>query len=226
MAVSSIESLVERGVQGVLFDNDGTLVDSRDLLLASFRFATEQVLGRTFSDTEFMAGVGTPLDLQMYDFTDDSALAVELARVYREHNAAVHDDLIRSFPGMTEVLERFRAAGIALGVVTSKRHEVAARGLRRCGLDGFFEVLIGPDDWPEHKPAPGPVLHACDLMGLDPHTCAYVGDSPFDIRAGNAAGTASVAVLWGMFPHDELVREGPAAVCERIDALPGLFGVR
>ena len=92
-----------------------------------------------------------------------------------------------------------------MGVVTSKRHWLAQRGLEICGLDSFFEFLVGSDDWLEHKPAPGPILHGCELLGIAPVQCIYIGDSPFDIQAANAAGCQSVAALWGMFTEEELV---------------------
>lgn len=201
-------------IKGVLFDLDGTLVDSHDLILASFRYATREVLGRGIPDEALMAKVGQPLAVQMWDFTDDAAVHDELLRVYRDHNARVHDDMIKPFPGTFEALSALREAGLPLGVVTSKRHEAAQRGLSVCGLAEFFPFLVSPDDWPEHKPAPGPVAHGCDLLGLSARACLYVGDSPFDMRSGNGAGCLTAAALWGMFPANVLCAERPNYACE------------
>ena len=214
---------VQRDIQAVLFDLDGTLLDTYDLLLTTFRYATRAVLGRTISDEALMAKVGQPLNTQMWDFTDDAAVHDELCRTYREHNAVVHDDLIKLFPDTTEMLDRLKDAGVPLGVVTSKRHAPAARGLDRFELGGYFDFLVGSDDWPEHKPAPGPVAHGCDLLGLDPRACLYVGDSSFDIQAGNAAGCATAAALWGMFPRGALLPELPTFVCDRCSDVPSLL---
>ena len=136
-------------MQAVLFDLDGTLLDTHDLLLATFRYTARTVLREAISDERLMAKVGQPLNTQMWDFTDDPAVHEELCRVYREYNAEVHDDMIRLFDGTVPMLERLKEAGLPLAVVTSKRHEVAMRGLDLFGLTGYFDFLIGSDDWPE-----------------------------------------------------------------------------
>lgn len=214
---------VLRGVRGILFDLDGTVLDTRDLLLTTFRFAVREVLGTDLSDERLLAKVGQPLDTQMWDFTDDGTVHAELCRVYREYNAQVHDGLVKVFPGTREALTHLRAAGLPLGIVTSKRHALASRGLACFGLERFFDFLIGSDDWPEHKPDPGPVKHGCDRLGLSPDACVYVGDSPFDMRAGNEAGCVTIAALWGMFPESVLRGECPDRACGSITEIPGLL---
>ena len=217
--------MTARAIQAVLFDLDGTLLDTHDLSLETFRYTVRAVLGRTVPDELLMAKVGQPLAVQMWDFADSEEAHEELCRVYRERNAVVHDDLIRLFPGTKPMLERLGRAGVPLGVVTSKRHEPAVKGLATFGLEGCFDFVVGSDDWPEHKPAPGPVAHGCDLMGLNSAACLYVGDSPFDIQAGNAAGCPTAAALWGMFPREALVAERPSFVCADGIEVPALLGL-
>ena len=179
----------------ILFDLDGTLLDTHDMILESMQYTINEVDGQNQNDEKLMAGVGTPLLDQMLHFTaGNKTRAEELVNIYRAYNDAIHDENIHAFPGTKEA-----------GVVTSKRHWLAQRGLEICGLDSFFEFLVGSDDWPEHKPAPGPILHGCELLGIAPVQCIYIGDSPFDIQAANAAGCQSVAALWGMFTEEELV---------------------
>ena len=161
-------------MQAVLFDLDGTLLDTHDLLLATFRYTARTVLREAIPDERLMAKVGQPLNTQMWDFTDDPAVHEELCRVYREYNAEVHDDMIRLFDGTVPMLERLKEAGLPLAVVTSKRHEVAMRGLDLFGLTGYFDFLIGSDDWPEHKPHPGwgwLLRRACTWATV-PSTCS------------------------------------------------------
>ena len=198
--------------QAVLFDLDGTLVDTYDLILASQRYATRKVLGRVISDERLMATVGTPLEDQMRDYADDPAVVSELCAVYREHNARVHDELIKCFDGIVDALACLRDAGMRLGVVTSKRADVARRACDLYGITGFMGCLVGGTDTPRHKPEPDPVLKGCELLGVDPAMCIYVGDSPFDIRAGNAAGCKTLAVTWGMFAEADLIAEHPGNV--------------
>lgn len=214
-----------RTIEGVLFDADGTLIDTYDIILRSMDHVLNGLHGFGLSDAELMAGVGTPLRDQMRGFArGDEQLAAELAEAYRVHNDAIHDEGISAFADTRAALERLAAAGFRMGVVTSKRHEMAALGLELSGIAGFFDVLIGYDDWPECKPLPGPVLHGCDRLGLAPSACLYVGDSPFDIRAGNAAGCLTVAALWGMFPAETLAAEQPALECASLSQLADLLG--
>ncbi|MBR5259965.1 MAG: HAD-IA family hydrolase [Eggerthellaceae bacterium] len=199
-------------IKAVLFDLDGTLLDTQDLILASFRYATTEVLGQKIPDELLLAKVGQPLEVQMCDFTDDPALQKELVDVYRDYNHAVHDERVRAFDGVVEMLDWLADAGYRMGVVTSKRQALAQRGLDVCGLAKYMEFVVAPDVFPIHKPDPAPVVHACELMGLDPAECLYVGDSPFDIAAGNGAGCETVAVTWGMFSAEVLADEDPMYV--------------
>ncbi len=208
--------LLDAHFEGVLFDLDGTLIDSHDLILASFRHTTREVLGKEIPDERLMCKVGQPLVTQMWDFAENEQMHEELLRVYRSHNERVHDDMVRPFPGVSETLSALRDAGLPLGVVTSKRHALAQHGLEMCGLAEFFEFVVSPDDWPEHKPAPGPVLHGCDLLGISASSCLYVGDSPFDMQAGTGAGCFTAAALWGMFPARDLRTESPDYLCENM----------
>ena len=200
-------------IRGILFDNDGTLVDTHDLILDSMRFATRTLLGRVIPDERLMAKVGIPLADQMLDFTDTLEERDELLRVYREYNHAKHDEAVRLFPGVAEGLARLHDAGYKMGVVTSKKHWLAQHGLEITGIWPFFEGLIGPDDCAESKPLPGPILAGARMLGLPPDECMYVGDAPFDIAAGNAAGSLTVAAEWGMFTREDLEPEHPDWWC-------------
>ena len=211
-------------IRCLLWDLDGTLQDSYGLILSSFRYATKRVLGRVIPDEELMAKVGQPLGTQMWDFTDDPEVHHQLTTIYRQHNHWVHDSALREFPGMREACAALKAAGYVMGVVTSKRHELAQRGLEVVGLASYFDFLVGSDDCAEHKPAPGPVLAGCERAGFAPEECMYVGDSPFDMASANAAGTVSVAALWGMFPRDVMEAEHPDYLCEDVSDLVALLG--
>jgi pyrophosphatase PpaX len=209
-------------VKGILFDNDGTLVDTHDIILASMRHSTREVLGRAIPDVDLMRKVGQPLAVQMRDFSDDPAEQEELLRVYREHNHAIHDGAIRTFPGVVDGVAALRGRGCALGVVTSKMHALAWRGLEITGLSAYMDCCIGADDCERFKPDPEPVTRGLAALDLGPEECLYVGDSPFDIRAGKAAGCVTVAVLWGMFGPESLRAERPDHVCATFDELLGL----
>ena len=206
-------------MKGILFDNDGTLVDTHDMILASMRHSTRTVLGRIIPDDALMRKVGQPLAVQMVDFTPDAGEQAEILRVYREHNHAIHDDLVAAFPGACEALEEMASRGLKQGVVTSKMHALAWRGLEITGLAPFLDCCIGADDCEHFKPEAEPVLRGAAALGLAPDECFYVGDSPFDIQAGKAAGCKTIAVTWGMFPLEALVAEHPDHVCDSFPKL-------
>ena len=202
-------------IRAVLYDNDGTLVDTHDLILASMRHTTKTVLGRDFPEEVLMRGVGTPLDSQLLELADgDQQLGAELARVYREHNHAIHDQSISLFPGVADGLRALQAAGLKQGVVTAKRHQLAQHGLQIMGVWDNLSCLVGADDCPKSKPDPAPIAMAAELVGCVPEECIYLGDSPYDMQAGIAAGCTTVAALWGMFPADLLESYHPARAFE------------
>ena len=151
------------GLKAVLFDNDGTLVDSRELLLASFHYAGPAVLGRQLSDEEYLQKVGQPLAVQVKDYTDDPVLQERVCEAYRAHNKTVHDKMIKAFPGTVEALAELAGAGLKLGVVTSKRHAVAWRGLEMVGAASYLDCCVGWDDIERPKPDPQPVVRGCGV---------------------------------------------------------------
>ena len=132
-----------------------------------------------------------------------------MADTYRAYTDAHHDRLLRSYAGVDRGLAALERTGVRLAVVTSKTHALARRGLTRCGLNHYFDVLVGFDDVTEHKPHPAPVLAALDRLGARPDGALFVGDSPHDIRAGRAARVRTAAALWGPFPEEALARESP-----------------
>lgn len=203
-------------VDTILFDLDGTLIDTYQTILRSMRYTMKTVLGKEYSDEQLMGKVGQPLKTQMEDYARSEAECVELQRVYREYQSTIHDGLTQPFDGCEEALSWLKDAGYKMGVVTSKLHEPALRGLQLFGLDGYFSCLVGADDCTLHKPNPAPVLYGAELLGSHIQTCIYIGDSPFDIQAGNAAQACTVAALWGMFSKEILLAQVPDYVCSNI----------
>jgi pyrophosphatase PpaX len=202
----------------VLFDLDGTVVDSGGIILASMRHATREVLGRDYADDELMQAVGGPgLEAQMRAFAPDRV--EELVHVYRAHNEPLHEEL-RSCEGMDAVLLRLREGGRRLGVVTAKRRATVELAFANVPLGHLFETVVGGEETTRHKPDPEPLLLAAERMRAVPSETAYVGDSPFDVRAARAAGMFAVAVTWGrIHDRERLQREEPDAIADRAEDL-------
>jgi pyrophosphatase PpaX len=188
----------------VLFDLDGTLIDSIALILASYRHTLRTHRGTTPPDDVWLEGLGTPLRAQLARFTGDPAELEAMVGTYRAHNLANHDRMVRAYEGIEPALAALSGAGRRLAVVTSKLREGAARGLRQCGLDRYFAVIVAADDTGRHKPHPDPVHKALELLQAEPGGTVFVGDSPHDLAAGRAAGVATAAALWGPFSRASL----------------------
>jgi len=201
------------GFDPILLDLDGTVIDSVALIRESHRHAVRTVLGEEWSDERLVANVGRPLIEQMAVFSPDHA--DELYRVYRAWNHAHTADLLLAYEGVEEVLIGLRAAGRRLGIVTSKSHDAVdlAWGVLPT-LRDLFDVVIAAEDSVLHKPEPAPILEALARCGSDGAGACYVGDAPFDMQAGRAAGVTTIAVPWGFFPRAALVGEAPDALAD------------
>ena len=197
----------------VLFDLDGTLIDSIPLILSSMKAAFDGH-PRPPPVAEWVALIGTPLDAMIRRWAVDEADVERLKERYKVHQWAHHDAMVKAFPGVPELLDGLSARGVRMAVVTSKLEPSARRSLDFLGLTRHFELVVGLEATGRHKPDPAPVLHAIERLGARPEEAAFVGDSPHDVVAGNAAGVATVAALWGPFSREELARAGPRAWAE------------
>ena len=202
----------------VLFDLDGTIVDSGWMILASFRHATQTVLGREIPDEQLMARVGAGhLVEQMADF--DPEKAEELAHAYREFYSPLHSEL-KAFPGMLELLRTLDGEGRKLGVVSAKRGDVVQLAFDALGFGDVMDVVVGSDEAPRGKPHPDQILVALERLGAHPDDTAFVGDAPFDIAAAKAAGVHAIGVTWGgIHARERMEAEGPDAVVDTAEEL-------
>ena len=195
------------GFDPVVFDLDGTVVDTVELIVESFRYATRTVLGEVLPDEVIIAGVGRPLLAQMESLSAEHAR--ELYDVYREYNHRRHDELIRGYDGIEEVLDALKAAGRRTGIVTSKSRDTTGMAFRAMGLEERFDAVVTATDTTEHKPSPVPLQLCLQRLGATAAGSIYIGDSPFDIEAGAAAGMTTAAVAWGVFGREALLAAGP-----------------
>jgi pyrophosphatase PpaX len=202
----------------VLFDLDGTVIDSGAIILASMRHAAKEVLGSEPPDEELMAAVGGPgLEAQMHALAPDRV--DELVSVYRAHNEPLHEGLM-CCAGIDDLLVRLKDEGRRLGIVTAKRRKTVALAFDQIPLEHLFETVVGGDETARHKPDPEPLLLALERLGADPADTAYVGDAPFDIKAAKAAGVFSVAVTWGgIHSRERLEAESPDAIVDSAEEL-------
>jgi pyrophosphatase PpaX len=213
-------------IRTVLFDLDGTLIDSVRLILDSYHhtLATHGLPPRT--DEEWLEGVGTPLSAQFATWQETDGMLDALIATYREYNLKHHDRMVTAYPGVVDVVRVLKEDGVATGLVTSKNRSGALRGLTLARLESLMDVLVCADEVENPKPHPEPVEKAVRLLGSDPATTVYVGDSIHDMRSGRAAGVRTAAVLWGPFGRSHLEGSQPDYWLEKPEELLGVVRER
>ena len=204
----------------LLFDLDGTLIDSIELILSSARYAFEGFQGRAPTDDEWRALIGRPLVDSFREFVSDEPEIERLVARYREHQLLHHDRLVHAYDGVVAVIQQFARAGYPMALVTSKADWLARRALVHVGLDAVIPVIVGCDSTSRHKPHPEPVHHALGLLRAEPKDAIFVGDSPHDVEAGQGAGVYTIGVTWGAFTVEEMTRSGADLVIHDIQQLP------
>ena len=213
-----------RPIATVLFDLDGTLLDSIRLIIDSYHhaLAVHGLPART--DEAWLAGIGTPLRVQFGDWAEEPVLFQALIETYRDFNITNHDSRVGRYPGVFETVTEIKRRGFKTGLVTSKQRAGAERGLRFLKLDTMMDVIIAADDVVNPKPHPEPLLMASKRLGTDPGTSIYVGDSVHDMRSGRAAGMKTAAALWGPFTREDLSPTRPDYWLDRPDDLLSVIG--
>ena len=199
----------ERTIRTVLYDFDGTLADTTELVMECYRLTMTEHLGEVPPVEEWLRGFGTPLEVQMNRFARDPIQCEAMIASYRLHQEDHAERFIRPFEGVLETLDRLREMDLALAIVTSRHRESTLRALDLCGITDHFPVIVSPEDVASPKPHAEPVLHALERLGSAAQEAIFIGDSPHDIASGREAGTATAGALWGPFAREVLEAERP-----------------
>jgi len=209
-------------VRAVLFDIDGTLLDTRDAWVAAFDGGLAAIRKAGLSGSVAAQWIGTPIETIYAERCglagDDLARAIQ--EFQRIEAASVRQGM-RPYPRIAETLASLTSW--RLGIVTNKRSATAVEALRVTGLLTSFGVVLGGDSVARKKPAPDPVLRAAAMLGVAAEECVFVGDTEVDVRAGQAAGARTVGVTWGYGTRASLEAAGVGHLIESPDALPPLL---
>lgn len=205
--------------KAVLFDLDGTLIDSNAHVIHCFQSAFSEVLGEAITPQQITATFGIPLEQAFVHLNPQHA--ARLTSAYRNISQEMGDEEITAYPDALEVLQRLKELGCPLAVVTSKKRHKAMAALERFSLAPYIDVIIGPEDTPFHKPDPTPVHLALQALQTEPARAFMVGDSPIDVQSGKRAGTKTVGVRYTMCCLDRLIESKPDYLIDRlIDLIP------
>ena len=205
----------------VLFDLDGTLVNTVPLILRSYEVAFDEVLGERIDEATVRPLVG----MTLFDALAGHSRMDELIDAYRRFNLAHLEDLQEDYEGVLPLVEDLGATGAVLGVVTSKGRATALRSLAAGGFGSLIPILAAQGETDRHKPHPDPLLTALEQLGRRPAEAVYVGDSVWDLQAARAAGTAAVGVTWGAAHRAALLDVGPDAVVDTPAELAEVLGL-
>ncbi len=203
----------------MLFDLDGTLLNTNDLVIESLQYTIRRHLGCEIEACRLYKYFGQPLVDIMADLNPGQA--EQMVRTYREYSALKHDELTKVFPKVPETIRELKRHGVSVAVVTSKLKNLAYRGLELFDLQELFDACIAFEDTKKHKPAPDPVIKALDVLGVDPGSqrVIMVGDSPYDVLCANNAGVTSAVVEWSLHPREVLQTCNPRIWLKEFPAL-------
>ncbi len=199
----------------ILFDFDGTLIDTNELIIEALQGTTKQFLGRTLSNDELSSILGKYLELQMKSLSEK--YYKEMMAYYREYYKANQDTMIKGFPGVAEMLRELKAFGCRTAIVSAKGRGGIEHGLEYFKLNQYIDVIISAYDIENNKPHPEPATKALTALGGSSGKALMIGDSPYDIQCGHNAGMKSVLVEWSIFPKDVLLACNPDFIAESCD---------
>lgn len=195
-------------IEAILFDLDGTLLDTNELIFSSFREAFSKCLNLNLKNDEIAMYFGKPLEYSFSSYGNKEKVE-EMIATYRNYNDKNHDENCMPFKGVKRILKELQNRGIKIAIVTSKRKIMSERGMKISGIYEFVDVIITPECTDKHKPDKAPALKACELLSVSPENSIFVGDSTFDILCGKDAGCHTCAVNYTALPIHELEKVEP-----------------
>ncbi|WP_313804436.1 pyrophosphatase PpaX [Cytobacillus sp.] len=201
-------------VNTVLFDLDGTLIDTNELIISSFLHTLGKYYPDRYNREDVLPFLGPTLTETFESIAPDKV--EEMIRVYREFNIGNHDLLVNEFDGVFETIRSLKEAGIKIGIVTTKVFMVVEKGLKLTKLDQFFDVIVALDHVKKPKPDPEPILKALELLGSKPEEAIMVGDNSHDILGGKNAGTKTAGVAWSAKGKEFLLQFNPDYMLENM----------
>ncbi|MEM4405466.1 MAG: HAD-IA family hydrolase [Candidatus Methanomethylicaceae archaeon] len=210
-----------RVVKGIVFDLDGTLVDSVDSIWRASDFVLRSNGYRGLDREEVVKVMGKTI-FDLFLSVEPRLSPQEQHKLFEEYrrtymNFIEHTKLI---PKVREVLLFLRSRRLKMAVVTTKSRENAEKILSFFGIRSFFDLVIGFEDVREHKPSAEPIMRAAEGLGLQASELVVVGDTEVDIRAGREAGALTVAVKTGVTPLEKIIAESPNFLIESVSDLP------
>lgn len=207
-------------INTVLFDFDGTIMDTNSVILQSWQHTFRTVEGKERPEEDIIGTFGEPLYVTMEKLLPQISVE-EGAEIYRSFHHHNFSELIDIFPGILELLEELKARGYKTGIVTSRLRHTTEIGLKKYDMEQYFDAIVTCDDTDKHKPDPEPVNIALERLGSKPEEAIMVGDSMFDILCAKNAGVKSALVSWALAvcEDDKYGENAPNCIIEKAEDL-------
>ncbi len=215
---------MQRNITTLLFDLDGTLIDTNELIISSYLHTLEQYFPGQFQREDVLPFMGPSLADVFHGL--DSEKAEEMIQVYRTHNLEQHDLLVKEFDGVFETVRTLHENGYKLAIVSTKKRDTVLKGLKLTHLEPFFKVVITMDEVEKVKPDPEPLNKAMHLLDSQPEETMMIGDNHHDILGGKNAGTATCGVAWSLKGKDHLQSYHPDFMLDHMSDLLNIIGVK
>jgi pyrophosphatase PpaX len=207
----------------LLFDLDGTLIDTNELIIKSFLHTLEQYFPGEYQRESVLPFLGPTLDDTFSKLNPEKV--DEMCHVYRTFNKATHDSLVTEFPGVPETMKTLKEAGFKMGIVTSKMSDVALMGMDLTKITPYFDTIVANEHIKKPKPDPEAIYKALDALGSSPEEAIMVGDNGSDILAGKNAGTLTVGVSWSIKGREFVSSFEPDYMLDKITDIYPIVGV-
>lgn len=209
-------------VDTLLFDLDGTLINTNELIITSFLHTLEHYYPNQYKREDVLQFIGPPLYDSFYSLNPEKTH--EMIEVYRKHNHEMHDQLVTEYETVFETIQYFHEKNFKLGIVTTKLRNTVEMGLKLTKLDRFFDVIVALDDVEKAKPDPEPIEKALQQLNSKPENTMMVGDNSHDIEAGKNAGTYTAGVAWTVKGREYLEKYNPDFMLDKMSDLITIVG--
>ncbi|OEH92240.1 pyrophosphatase PpaX [Bacillus solimangrovi] len=209
-------------VDTLLFDLDGTLIDTNKLIILSFVHTLEKYFPGQYKEDDVLKFMGPPLEESFQELNPNKL--DEMVQTYRTFNHEKHDELVTAFDGVVDTIKTLHERGYKLGIVTTKIRPTVEMGLKLTGLDAYFDVVVTLDDVTHAKPDPEPVNLALSQLGSNVESAMMIGDNSHDIEAGKNANVLTAGVAWAVKGREYLESYHPDYMLEHPSDLLSIVG--
>ena len=206
----------------ILFDLDGTLIDTNELIISTYLHTLEKYYPGKYEREDVMPFIGPSL-WEVFG-SMDTERSEEMITEYRTWNLANHDLMVKEFVGVSDTVKALVEKDYKIGIVTTKLHSTVLKGLRLMDLEKYFDVIVALDHVEKAKPDPEPIYKALEQLGSKPEETIMVGDNYHDILAGKNAGTKTAGVAWSIKGRDYIAKYEPDYILESMADILTILG--